>query len=269
MRGMNNKSSKKLIAVKLTGAYHKANGLSCQDFFDYKRKGNKIIAVVSDGAGSAKYGHIGARIICQTLCDILISSTYDNIRQKIIDAVDVARQKLMMHRLNKTKKEQGLIDFAATLVGVIYINGKGLFFHIGDGAGIALMDDKKHKSAATNNALHFKKQPCSIISEPENGIFSCETYFYTMDDWKDSLRFTPFEKAKTLILMTDGVTNFALKKNAEKTELESGFVEPINHFLLQETNPKRAARALKNTLSTPRAVKLNPDDKTFLWAEVK
>jgi len=106
-----------------------------------------------------------------------------------------------------------------------------------------------------------------VISEPENGIFASETFFYTMDDWKDSLRFTPFEKAQSLFLMTDGVTGFALKKN-EKT-LEQGFVLPINLFLMQETDSKKAARALKNTLETPKACRLSADDKTLMWVRLK
>ena len=88
-----------------------------------------------------------------------------------------------------------------------------------------------------------------------------------MDDWKDSLRFTTFEKAESLMLMTDGVTSFAFKNNYE--ELENGFVYPINNFLWQEKSKTKAVKALNNTLSTPKASKLNPDDKTFLWAKLK
>ena len=84
-----------------------------------------------------------------------------------------------------------------------------------------------------------------------------------MDDWKDSLRFTPFEKAQSIMLMTDGVTGFAFKKNFDG--LECGFIEPINHFLRGESSKKRAVRALNNTLSAPKANRLNPDDKTLLW----
>jgi len=106
-----------------------------------------------------------------------------------------------------------------------------------------------------------------VISEPENGIFSSETYFYTMDDWKDSLRFTPFSQADSLFLMTDGVTGFALKKNARS--LEKGFIGPINVFLKKETNVKKAQKALKNTLETPKAKSLSGDDKTMMWIDLK
>lgn len=239
-----------VIASSITGVYHKNNSLPCQDYHKYLSCKEKLVAVVSDGAGSAKYGKIGARIVCDTLCDILISASFTDIKQKIIHAIEVARNKLVLHRLNKHKNENGIINFAATVIGVFYYKNKGIFFHIGDGAAVAFLQEKQN-----------------IISQPENGLFSCETYFYTMDDWKDSLRFTTFEKAESLMLMTDGVTSFAFKNNYE--ELENGFVYPINNFLWQEKNKTKALKALNNTLSTPKASKLNPDDKTFLWAKLK
>ena len=249
--GMKSKKTNiRIVASRVTGPYHSAKKMACQDFFSYGRKGKKVIAVVADGAGSAKYGQIGAKTVCETMCDILVNASFSDIRQKIIDSLDVARQKLMRHRFNKTKDENGLVDFAATVVGVVYFQNKGLFFHIGDGAGIAFLSDENY-----------------IVSQPENGIFSCETYFYTMDDWKDSLRFTPFEKAENLMLMTDGITGFALKNGS--FEIESGFVEPINHYLNAEKNKAKALRALNNTLRNPSANRLNSDDKTFLWVGLK
>ena len=248
---MNKKPNIHIVATSVTGQYHRAKNLPCQDCYAHVCRRGRLVAVVSDGAGSAKYGKIGAKTVCNTLCDILVSCSFKNIQQKITEALEISRQKLIYHRFNKTKSENGLIDFAATVVGTVYTKKGGIFFHIGDGAAIALNDSHPH----------------TVVSRPENGLFSCETYFFTMDDWKDSLRFTPFEKAKSLILMTDGVTGFAFTKGFDN--IENGFIEPINRFLQNETNHRKAVRALNNTLGTPRACQLNPDDKTFLWVGLK
>lgn len=245
---LTNKNNQRILSVTLTGPMHIQKGMSCQDFCFYKSNKKRKVAVVSDGAGTAKFGKIGAKNVCLTLCDILMNSNLKNPKEDVIFALEAAREKLMNHRYNSSKSEEDLINFAATVIGVIYENGKGLFFHIGDGAGIAFFDYelKKYK-----------------ISKPENGIFSCETYFYTMDDWKDSLRFSTFENAKQVCLMTDGITGFAFKNDFNV--LESRFMAPVLKFLNEENNPKKAKKALTNTLCSSQAKKICSDDKTFLW----
>lgn len=240
----------RVIATKVTGGLHRSKQTPCQDFYHYACSGNKLVAVVSDGAGSAKYGKIGAKIICETLVNLLINTPFKDIEKNVQNAIKIAREKLMFHRLNKSKSEKEILNFSATIVGVVYHRDKGVFFHIGDGAGIALYDDLSGEQY--------------VVSRPANGCFDCETYFYTMNNWKECLRFTEIGKAKSLFLMTDGVTQFALSHD-DRT-LKNGFILPINQYLLSESNKLKAMQALNNTLDTKQARKLNSDDKTFLWA---
>lgn len=239
----------RVIATKITGSLHLAKNTPCQDFYYYACSGNKLVAVVSDGAGSAKYGKIGAKMICETLVNVLVNTPFKDIKSAVVMAVEMARERLIIHRLNKSKSEKEILNFSATMVGVVYHRNHGIFFHIGDGAGIAVHDE--------NNTVSY------TLSRPANGRFSCETYFYTMKNWRDCLRFTDIEKSNALVLMTDGVTNFALSD--DMCSLKKGFLEPINVYLQQETNKQRALMALSNTLDTKQARKLNSDDKTFLW----
>ncbi len=240
----------RVIATKITGGLHAAKKTPCQDFYQYACSGNKLVAVVSDGAGSAKYGKIGAKIICETLVNVLINTPLKDTEEAVKKAVQIARGRLVIHRLNKSKSEQEILNFSATIVGVAYHKNRGVFFHIGDGAGVAMHGGEENRAYT--------------LSRPANGSFSCETYFYTMNNWQDCLRFTQIEKAEALFLMTDGVTNFALSDDMCK--LKNGFIEPINRYLKNEQNKMRALKALNNTLDTKQARKLNSDDKTFLWA---
>lgn len=249
---MKNNGRIKILCASIRGPLHKSLGLPCQDYSCARSAKNKLVAVVSDGAGSAKHSKIGAKIICETLCDLLINSDIKTIHDDVIKAIGVARQKLLFHRLNKTKNKQSLINFSATLVGFFYCKNQGIFFHIGDGAGIAFKEGEYN---------HF------VISEPENGAFSCETYFYTMDDWQESLRFTNFENVNRVMLMTDGVTGFVFSGDFYK--IHRNFLVPIVEYLESETRKTYAVEALCNTLNNSKAQRINADDKTILWAKLQ
>lgn len=248
---MTNNEHIHVLSTSIRGPLHKSLGLPCQDYSCARSAKNKLVAVVSDGAGSAKHSKTGAKIICETLCDLLVNSNLKTIRTDVVKAINIARQKLLLHRYNHSKTPADFINFSATLVGVFYYNNKGVFFHIGDGAGIAF------KNGEYSNF---------IISEPENGAFSCETYFYTMDDWKDCLRFTNFENADRILLMTDGVTGFAFSNDFYK--IHRNFLIPIVEYLENESRKTYAVDALRNTLNNSRAQRLNADDKTILWAKL-
>lgn len=240
-----------VLSASIRGSLHKSLGLPCQDYSCARSAKNKLVAVVSDGAGSAKHSKVGAQIICNTLCDLLIKSNLETIKEDVVHAINVARKKLILHRYNHSKSPADLVNFSATLVGVFYYKNKGVFFHIGDGAGIAFQKEKYENF---------------VISEPENGAFSCETYFYTMDDWKDCLRFTNFENANRVLLMTDGVTGFAFSNDFYK--IRRNFLIPVIEYLENEPRKTYAETALRNTLNNSRAQRINADDKTILWAKL-
>lgn len=246
-----NNQNIRVLAASVKGILHTQQNKPCQDYSLFSQDGRNFIAVVSDGAGSAKYGRIGAKIICETLTSLLKDIEFSDAKKAIAQAIEIARSKLIRHRLNKTKSTSSLMEFSATIVGVICYKNKGLFFHIGDGAALAFHDDKY---------VHF------TASLPENGHFKCETFFYTMEDWKSSLRFTPFENAGTIFLMSDGLTSFSFSKDYQS--IEKSFLQPIADFLNKENCKTKALCALTNTLKNPQAAKINSDDKTLVWIKL-
>ena len=243
---MKSKAQKiKIVAASVAGLLHVNKKIACQDCYNHL-VGKNLVAVVSDGAGSAKYGKIGAKNVCETLCDLLKNAPFTKIESEVVRAIKIVREKLLLHRFNKTKNEDGLACFAATIVGVVYHKGEGVFFHIGDGAALSLCYDADF-----------------VASRPENGCFSCETFFFTQKGWRENLRFTKVKKAKSILLMSDGLTSFAFKPDFN--EIEQKFIYPIDDYLFNEKSLSKAKKALINTLNTPKAQKLNSDDKTLVW----
>lgn len=248
---MKTTSKIKVISASIQGPLHCNKNLPCQDYCLYSTNGKNFVAVVSDGAGSAKFGKIGAKIACNTLIDLLKNSSFENIKEAIYHAIEIARSKVLRHRLNKTHCAKGMMDFSATIVGVVWHQNKGIFFHIGDGAALAFCETDINNFTA---------------SLPSNGNFSCETFFYTQDNWSENLRFTAFENVDAVFLMSDGLTNFSFSNDFRN--IEKQFILPIHNFLNQEKCKQKAQRALINTLNNDKAKRLNSDDKTLLWARL-
>ena len=241
----------KVISASIQGPLHRHKNLPCQDYCRHSCSSKNFVAIVSDGAGSAKFGKIGARIVCDTLIDLLKNAPFANIRQYIRNAIEIARKKILRHRWNKSHCSKGMMDFAATIVGVVYYQNQGIFFHIGDGAALALINDDGNQF---------------IASPPSNGNFSCETFFYTQESWYENLRFTPFSNVDAVFLMSDGLTTFSFSSDFQN--IEKNFILPIHNFLTQEKSKLKAKRALANTLNNSQAQRLNSDDKTLLWARL-
>jgi hypothetical protein len=104
------------------------------------------------------------------------------------------------------------------------------------------------------------------FSAPENGEFADQTYFYTMDNWKEHLRITPVgNQAHTFLLMSDGTMPFCLNRTHD--HVEHRFFQPVNQYLgRDDVSVEIGCQALLKTLSSDRANLISKDDKTLVWA---
>ena len=57
----------KAIARSAIGTSHQKQRLPCQDYGDYKILNQTLVGAVADGAGSAKYADIGAKLAVETV----------------------------------------------------------------------------------------------------------------------------------------------------------------------------------------------------------
>jgi serine/threonine protein phosphatase PrpC len=134
------------IAAAHKGTSHEKSGVRLQDAyscFSVKGEANNIFfAIVSDGAGSAKYGGEGASIVCRIFtvsARLHISKSGKLPTDDELEAwVDKARDSIYLaaEKRNLTPR-----DFAATLICLFSYGKETLVAHIGDGC--AVLKDKE------------------------------------------------------------------------------------------------------------------------------
>jgi hypothetical protein len=249
----------KVVGASARGEAHIKSDQPCQDHHCFEIWNDALVAIVCDGAGSALYSDDGARMgseyLTQALIDAVRSERVDvfqdevSLRVLLENKIQELRDKLSNENVDSRQPE--LSDFHATMVGLIFHPGGGFFFHIGDGAALAL--NSEHTDTVA-------------FSPPENGEFADQTYFYTMDNWREHLRITPIgNQAHTFLLMSDGTMPFCLNRSHD--QVETRFFQPVNHYLVRDdVSAEIGSQALLKTLSSDRANSISKDDKSLIWA---
>jgi serine/threonine protein phosphatase PrpC len=126
------------------------------------RDGEVLIAVVSDGAGSAEYSAIGSRIVVRRF--LRCASTFVRsgmlleqlTEQSVSDWLDDIRDHIGVRAIGVGASPR---SFAATLVGAIVTRDRAVIIHIGDGAAVLFAYDEDRRIVAcarTRRALLWR-----------------------------------------------------------------------------------------------------------------
>lgn len=161
------------------GSYHKRN----QDSFIIKKVKGIYVVGISDGLGSKKYSHIGSKLLCKSLLDIVY---------KVEDFEKISKEKLMelifQNWLKKIKnlKKYPLEECSATFLFAIILKEKIIVSRIGDGF-ISIFTDKNSyllsdnkKDSFSNITMAFSKnfninnvEYLEILNEDFKGLIAC------------------------------------------------------------------------------------------------
>lgn len=175
------------------GTSHERNGTECQDVHRCLEVAGTLIAIASDGAGSASHGRAGANLACRTMATglaTIVAAGRMPDDEDLADIVDAVRDRIA---LAASRRDLASRDFAATLVAVVAGGDDTLAIHVGDGAAVV----------ATSAGW-------SAASWPDNGEFANTTFFVT-DDAGPRLRIARTGGPVELVAVTtDGLERLAL-----------------------------------------------------------
>jgi serine/threonine protein phosphatase PrpC len=231
------------------GLSHKATNLLCQDNVAHKKitSLNSSIAVISDGAGSVARSQIGSKTLVDVMCSIL--GSYLETEKNITKAGLTSIVKVGINQVRGKLIENGdLSEFHATALILVQLPKKIFTFHIGDGSLNIGSYDKKNNITITR-------------SEPENGEFSNETFFFTEDAWEEHLRICEVENPCFYLVCSDGIDPFIWNSNSG-TRFD--FILPLITKLQTLKNEGNGNNFLNEVITDPRTDAVTSDDKSLI-----
>ena len=237
-------------AASVIGTSHIRSGDRLQDAYAVSAiRDNLIFAVVSDGAGSAKFSAYGAWIVCRLLKVrfrnwlAIDEGLPDN--ETLTNWIDDLRD-----RISAIAEQRGTVprQFAATLAALLISPSDVLAIHIGDSAIVGR-----------------RGSDWDVICWPENGEYASSTYFVTDDPITHLNIVRQPQQFNAFALFTDGVGDLALSHLEQKAHPRffGPMIRPVDDSngtgRLLELSGK-----LEAFLAGPSVCERTDDDKTLV-----
>ena len=237
-------------SASVIGTSHIQNGGRLQDAYNVSELGNGcIFAVVSDGAGSSKFGGFGARLTCRFLSvrfrDWMQENPSPPSDEGLIGWIDELREQIAAKatRLNTVPRQ-----FAATVAAIFVSKDEEVTLHIGDSAIVGR-----------------RRGGWDVLCWPENGEYASSTYFVT-DDPGPRLKITLHPREHdAFALFSDGVGDLALShlEQAAYPPFFDPMFRPVDAATC-EGHLSELSEKLATYLAGPPVCERTDDDKTLI-----
>jgi len=246
----------KWAAASRRGSSHEKANTRLQDAFTCFVAGpanDYLVAVVSDGAGSATFGGQGASLICRTIGNLARLHLRNEERlptdEEIFCWTDDARD-----LLGSVASRRGvpLREFAGTLVCLISDGKETVASHVGDGCAVV-------KERSTND--------WTAVSWPDHGEYAATTFFMT-DEAGLRLRIARYNaELGAVALLSDGLERLALDfaTKAPFARFFDALIAPVGASMSDGRDPSLSAE-LKKYLNSASILARTDDDKTLILA---
>ena len=250
----------RVAQASVIGTFHQISGLPCQDSSDHRivEVGDQsyLIAVVSDGAGSAPYSDQGSSYACDAMIGLVhkFICAGSNLGQ-LTREVAVGWVSEVAEGVKKLAGESGRSgrEYDCTLLVAVVAREQAVFFQVGDGAIVT---------------THSDGEGWMWVFWPQHGEFVNSTNFVVSSDIKEILDFEPENHPiPEIALLTDGLENLVLQ-HGERLVHEPFFNSMMPWVRNSPANGRddKLCEALKRYLLGPKICERTDDDKTLLLA---
>lgn len=247
--------------ASVIGSSHVRSGQPCQDAsrcerIDSRSGESVLVAVVSDGAGSASHGGEGATVACSAMQEAISESL------RGLDRVSDVDRSTAISWVHRVRDEVGaeavraglpVREFACTLLAAIVGPEAAYFIQVGDGVMIVQGDDGPGSY--------------SFVFWPERGEYANTTTFVTADDLDEHISVDlVLRSIDEFAVMSDGLQGLALRyadRSVHEPLLRQLFpvvrAAPVGHS-------SDLSRGLISWLSSSSIIERTDDDKTIVLA---
>ncbi|HXY98649.1 MAG TPA: PP2C family serine/threonine-protein phosphatase [Stellaceae bacterium] len=248
----------KYALASVTGTSHKKDSLPCQDACGCRvvcgPDGKSVLlAIASDGAGSAIRSEEGARLTVNLFLDY----AEEQCRTLGMAAFDRA---FVDQWILSVKEEIGRYatdllctsrEFACTALGAMVGEDEAVFFQIGDGAIVI--------------AEHGEADEYKPIFMPQHGKFANTTNFIIQDDTPEILAFASMAtRYDEVAIFTDGIERLVL--NIAEHTAHVPFFRPLFEWLARTSEDSTQSATVTRYLSSGAICDRTDDDKTLILA---
>ena len=248
-------------SASVAGTFHLKSSTPCQDASRVEivvdaGGAQVLIAVVSDGAGSATLAQLGSRLACDLFVDDVKSHIEaGNARALLLDNF-IADWIGKFHRtaVGWSRSEIARIqDFACTLLAAVVWRDRAVYFQIGDGAIVESRRDEPDRYAA--------------VCWPQQGEYANMTNFLTDADAAEKVvRETRSGAVDEVAIFTDGIQRLALDYRARTAH--APFFAPLFAWLRPREGgySRELSDSLAVYLNSEKINSRTDDDKTLVLA---
>lgn len=251
------------------GKSHIDSGLPNQDSLFFHQDSQFCVAVVCDGAGSARLSEQGSQFFAQGVGQLLKQwateygnslATADYLSLSKNGLANLRQQLASQLTANVTLREY---HTTVTAVLVLPTLNKALLIQVGDSPVLT------SQFVMRNNQIDYFEQ-IQLFGDDSKNEYVNETHFITQDNWQDFLRIQWLDVANVdlIALMSDGCGDLVLQGGSQTPTIYRPFFGNLLFNLCQSQSSSQTTEQgnsiIEQAIANPATYRLTGDDKTLI-----